>query len=52
MDDKAIEAMSEIKALGSKLRKEQQSRDRDKPEVSVQEQAEAVVRQKVGKEKG
>ncbi len=47
MDDKALDAMSEVKAMLSKLRKEQQAEQRDKPAVSVQEQADAVVRQKV-----
>lgn len=48
VDDKAIEAMSEVKALVSKMREKQAVKQRDRPEVSVQEQAEAVVRAKGG----
>ncbi len=49
VDDKAIDAMSEVKALVAEARKKQRAEARDKPEVSVQEQANEVVRKRVGK---
>ena len=52
VDEKAIDAMSEVKAMVSKMRKKERAEREDKPEVSVQEQADAVVRAKMKKEVG
>ena len=49
VDEKAVDAMSELKKLGSQARKKAVSEQQDKPEVSVQEQADAVVRARVAK---
>ena len=49
VDDKAIDAMSEVKAMVSKMRKKAMSEQQERPEVSVQEQADAVVRARVAK---
>lgn len=48
VDEKAVDAMAEVKALVSEARKRKKMEEVEKPEVSVQEQADAVVRAKVG----
>lgn len=47
VDEKAIDAMAEVKAMVSEARKRKKMEEVEKPEVSVQEQADAVVRAKV-----
>lgn len=47
VDGKAVDSMAEVKKLVSEARRKKQAEVRDKPAVSVQEQAEAVVRAKV-----
>ncbi len=49
VDEKAVDAMSELKKLGSQARKRQRLEQQERPEVSVQEQADAVVRARVAK---
>jgi hypothetical protein len=48
IDDKALEAVAEMKAVMSAARKKKRSQEAERPEVSVQEQADEVVRKKVG----
>lgn len=49
LDGKAVESMEEVKKLVSQARKRQRVEEREKPEVSVQEQADEVVRKRVVK---
>ncbi len=48
VDEKAVDAMSAVKALVSQMRRKKAREEADGPEVSVQQQADEVVRKRVG----